>query len=206
MFIQDFYLGLDGKQRVIVLGAAGASGLILLCCVLWLFSGGQTASSLTDQERIAITSGETAADRSEKTAAAAALAAPTPKQIEVVRAGLTQSSKPSAASMQSKARSKESLKAYKQAKTADVKAALLPGFARRRDYVAMPLIIQAIMSDNVILSGRAVASAQHLLGVRYETSISQLHDPNFRKEIADMVMQDWQNLQQYPKFRENIGS
>ena len=206
MFIQDFYLGLDGKQRVIVLSAVGVSGLFLLCCVVWFFSGGRTAATLSDQERIAITSGETAADRSEKTAAAAALAAPTPKQIEVVRAGLTQSSKPSAASMQSKARSQELLKAYKQAKTADVKAALLPGFARRRDYVAMPLIIQAITSDNVILSGRAVATAQHLLGVRYEISVSQLHDPNFRKEIADMVMQDWQNLQQYPKFRENIGS
>ena len=206
MFIQDFYLGLDGKQRVVVLGAAGVSGLFLLCCVLWLFSGGQTATNLSDQERIAITSGETAADRSEKTAAAAALAAPTPKQIEIVRAGLTKGSNSSAATMHSKARSQESLNAYKQAKTADVKAALLPGFARRRDYVAMPLIIQAITSDNVILSGRAVATAQHLLGVRYEISVSQLHDPNFRKEIADMVMQDWQNLQQYPKFRENIGS
>ena len=31
-------------------------------------------------------------------------------------------------------------------------------------------------------------------------------DPEFRKEIADMVMQDWQHLQQYPKFKENIGS
>ena len=41
MFIQDFYLGLDGKQRVIVLSAAGAYlCLFLLCCVLWLFSGG----------------------------------------------------------------------------------------------------------------------------------------------------------------------
>jgi hypothetical protein len=206
MFIQDFYLGLDGKQRVIVLSAAGISGLFLLCCVLWIFSGGQTVSRLSDQERIAITSGETAADRSEKTAAAAALAAPTPKQIEIVRAGLTQGSKPSAASMQSQARSQESLQAYKQAKTADVKATLLPGFARRRDYNAMPLIVQAITSDSVILSGRAVATAQHLLGVRYEISINQLQDPEFRKEIADMVMQDWQHLQQYPKFKENIGS
>ena len=206
MFIQDFYLGLDGKQRVIVLSAAGISGLFLLCCVLWIFSGGQTVSRLSDQERIAITSGETAADRSEKTAAAAALAAPTPKQIEIVRAGLTQGSKPSAASMQSQARSQESLQAYKQAKTADVKAALLPGFARRRDYDAMPLIVQAITSDSVILSGRAVATAQHLLGIRYDITISKLQDPNFRKEIADMVMQDWQDLQKYPKFKQNIGS
>ena len=206
MFIQDFYLGLDGRQRFILLGASGASGLSLLCCLLWIFSGGQTSANLSDQELVAITSGAAVTDRSRKTAAAAALAAPTPKQIEVVRAGLTQSLRPSAASMQSKARSQESLKAYKQAKTADVKAALLPGFARRRDYVAMPLIIQAITSDNVKLSGRAVATAQHLLGVRYEISVSQLHDPNFRNEIADMVMQDWQNLQQYPKFRENIGS
>jgi hypothetical protein len=205
MFIQDFYLGLDGKQRIIALGAAGASGLFLLCCVLWLFSGGQSAT-LTDEECIAITSGKTESDRSQKTAAAAALAAPTPKQIKIVRAGLTKSSKPSVTSMQSKARSQESLQAYKQAQTIDVKVALLPGFARRRDYNAMPLIVQAITSDSVILSGRAIATAQHLLGVRYEISISQLQDSKFRKEIADMVMHDWQHLQKYPKFRENIGS
>ncbi len=206
MFIQDFYLGLDGKQRIVVLSAAGASVLFLFCCMTWLFTGGQTATNLSDQERIAITSGETDADRSQKTAAAAALAAPTPKQIEIVRAGLTQGSKPSISSMQSKARSQESLQAYRQAQTIEVKAALLPGFARRRDYDAMPLIVQAITSDSVILSGRAVATAQHLLGVRYEISINQLQDPEFRKEIADMVMQDWQHLQKYPKFKENIGS
>ena len=206
MFIQDFYLGLDGKQRIIVLSAAGVSSLFLLCCVLWLFSGSQAASNLSDQERVAITSGETAADRSQKTAAAAMLAAPTPKQIEIFHAGLTQGTRPSAASMHLKSRSQESLQAYKQAQAIGVKAALLPGFARRRDYEAMPLIIQAITSDSVILSGRAVAAAQHLLGVRYETSINQLQDPTFRKEIADMVMQDWQQLQKYPKFRENIGS
>ena len=206
MFIQDFYLGLDGKQRVVVLSAAGVSSLFLLCCVLWLFSGSQAASNLSDQERVAITSGEKAADRSQKTAAAAMLAAPTPKQIKIFHAGLNQGTRPSATSMHSKSRSQESLQAYKRAKTADVKAALLPGFARRRDYDAIPLIIQAITSDNVVLSGRAVATAQHLLGVRYETTVSQLQDPNFRKEMADMVMQDWQNLQKYPKFKENIGS
>ena len=205
MFIQDFYLGLDGKQRMVVLSATGVSSLFLLCCVLWLFSGSQAASNLSDQERVAITSGETAADRSQKTAAAAMLAAPTPKQIEIFHAGLTQGTKPSAASIHSKSRSQESLHAYKQANTAEVKAALLPGFARRRDYDAMPLIVQAITSDSIILSGRAVAAAQHLLGVRYETSINQLQDPSFRKEIADLVMQDWQNLQQYPNFRKNVG-
>ena len=206
MFIQDFYLGLDGKQRIVVLSAAGVSSLFLLCCVLWFISGGRTANDLSDQELAAVTSDEAATDRGQKTAAAAALAAPTPKQIQIFHAGLTQGTKRSAASMYSKSRSQESLQAYKQAKTADVKAALLPGFARRRDYDAMPLIIQAINSDNVVLSGRAVATAQHLLGVRYETTVSQLQDPNFRKEMADMVMQDWQNLQQYPKFKENIGS
>ena len=205
MFIQDFYLGLDGKQRVIVLSAAGTLGFFAFCCVIWIFSGVRTATNLTDQERIAVTSGEIEADRSERTAAAAMLAAPTPKQIEIFHAGLTQGTRPTAASMHSKSRSQESLQAYKQANTAEVKAALLPGFARRRDYDAMPLIVQAITSDSVILSGRAVAAAQHLLGVRYETSINQLQDPSFRKEIADLVMQDWQNLQQYPNFRKNVG-
>ena len=201
MFIQDFYLGLDGKQRVIVLSAAGTLGFFAFCCVIWIFSGVRTATNLTDQERIAVTSGEIEADRSERTAAAAALAAPTPKQIEIVRAGLIQGSKPSPLPMQSKARSQESFQAYKQAKTPEVKAALLPGFARRGNYDAIPLIVRAITSDNVTLSGRAVATAQHLLGVRYDINISKLRDPNFRKEIADMVMQDWQNLQKYPKFR-----
>jgi hypothetical protein len=58
----------------------------------------------------------------------------------------------------------------------------------------------------VTLSGSAVATAQYLLGVRYEISMSQLQDPNFRNEIADMVMEDWHTLQKYPKFKENIGS
>ena len=205
MFIQDFYLGLDGKQRVVALGAAGASALCLLCCVLWLFSGGQSAT-LSDEECIAILSGETDADRSQKAAAVATLSAPTSKQIAIVRAGLTQGSKPSVTSIQSNSQSQAALQAYRQAQTIEAKASLLTGFARRRNYDVMPLIVQAITNDSVILSGRAVATAQYLLGVRYETSLSQLKDPNFRKEIADMVMQDWQHLQKYPKFRENIGS
>jgi hypothetical protein len=206
MFIQDFFLGLDGRQRIVVLSATGTVGGLLLCCVLWLFSGDQTATNLSDQELLAITSGQTAVDRKTKTAAAAILSAPTPQQVEIVYAGLMQGTKPTAASMQSKARSQEALQAYRQAKTADVKAALLPGFARRRDYDAIPLIVQAIKSDSVTLSGNAVATAQYLLGVRYEISITQLQDLNFRNEIADMVMEDWHHLQKYPKFKENIGS
>jgi hypothetical protein len=206
MFIQDFFLGLDGRQRIVVLSATGTVGGLLLCCVLWLFSGDQTATNLSDQELLAITSGQTEVDRKTKTAAAAILSAPTPQQVEIVYAGLMQGTKPTAASMQSKARSQEALQAYRQAKTADVKAALLPGFARRRDYDAIPLIVQAIKSDSVTLSGNAVAAAQYLLGVRYEISITQLQDLNFRNEIADMVMEDWHHLQKYPKFKENIGS
>jgi hypothetical protein len=116
-----------------------------------------------------------------------------------------QGTKPTAASMQSKARSQEALQAYRQAQTVEVKAALLPGFARRRDYDAVPFIVQAIKSDSVILSGRAIATVQHLLGIRYDVTITQMQDPAFRKEIAAMVMKDWNNLQQYPKFRENVG-
>ena len=115
MFIQDFYLGLDGKQRIIVLSATGAFGGLLLCCVLWLFSGGQTATNLSDQELLAITSGQTEVNRKTKTTAAAILSAPTAQQVEIVHAGLMQGTKPSAASMQSKARSQEALQAYKQA-------------------------------------------------------------------------------------------
>jgi hypothetical protein len=205
MFIQDFYLGLDGRQRIIVLSATSAFGGLMLYCVLWLFSGGQTATNLSDQELLAITSGQTEVDRKTKTAAAAVLSAPTQQQVEIVYAGLMQGTKPTAASMQSKARSQEALQAYRQAQTVEVKAALLPGFARRRDYDAVPFIVQAIKSDSVILSGRAIATVQHLLGIRYDVTITQMQDPAFRKEIAAMVMKDWNNLQQYPKFRENVG-
>ncbi len=205
MFIQDFYLGLDGKQRIVVLGVIGSLGAFIFCCALWLVSGLITTAP-TDKENVAITSGTVDAGLNQMTAAAASLAAPTQKQIDIVRAGLTQGVNRSPASMQSKARSQESMQAYRQAKNDEVKAALLPGFARRQDYDAMPLIVEAITSDSIILSGRALAAAQHLLGVRYENSISQLKDPNFRKQIADMVLEDWQHLQKYPKFKENIGS
>jgi len=206
MFIQDFYLGLDGKQRIVVLSALGGFACLMFCCVLWIFSSGQAASSLNEQERVAMASGETIVGRSQATANAASLAAPTSTRNEIIRAGLAQGSKQSTDLMQSRSRNKEALQAYRQATSEEVKAALIPGFARRQDYEAMPLILQAITSDNVILSGRAVATAQHLLGVRYENSISQLKDPNFRKQIADMVLEDWQHLQKYPKFKENIGS
>ena len=205
MFIQDFYLGLDGKQRIVVLGAIGSLGAFICCCALWLVSG-LMKTAPTDKENVAITSGTVDAELNQMTAAAASLAAPTKKQIDIVRAGLAQPAKRSPASMQSIARSQESMQAYRQAKNDEVKAALLPGFARRQDYDAMPLIVEAITSDSIILSGRALAAAQHLLGVRYENSISQLKDPSFRKQIADMVLEDWQHLQKYPKFKENIGS
>ena len=188
MFIQDFYLGLDGKQRIVVLSATTAFGVILLSCLFWLFSASQIVVNLSGQELIAIASGQTQADRSIKTAAAAALSAPTPQQVKIVYAGLMQGTKPTAASMQSKARSQEALQAYRQAQTVEVKAALLPGFARRRDYDAVPFIVQAIKSDSVILSGRAIATVQHLLGIRYDVTIAQMQDPDFRSEIAVMVM------------------
>ena len=155
-----------------------------------------------------ITSGQAEVDRNaSKQLPRLILSAPTPQQVEIVHAGLTQGAKPSAAAMYSKARSQEALQAYRQAKTADVKAALLPGFARRRDYDAIPTHCSGYQERQCgTLSGSAVAAAQYLLGVRYEISMSQLQDPNFRNEIADMVMQDWHQLQKYPKFKENIGS
>ena len=73
-------LGLMANS-VLCASATGASGFFLHCCAMCIFSG-WPAANLSDQERIAITCGETAADRSQKTAAAAALAAKT-KQIEI---------------------------------------------------------------------------------------------------------------------------
>ena len=94
--------------------------------------------------------------------------------------------------------------AFKRTDSADVKAALLPGFARQQNYTAMPLIIDSVKSDSPALSGRAIATAEHLLGVRYNMEVSELKNRKMRYEIAGMIEKDWQQLQRYPRFRSNI--
>lgn len=99
---------------------------------------------------------------------------------------------------------KRVLDAFKQTDSADVKAALLPGFARQQNYTAMPLIIDSVKADSPVLSGRAIATAEHLLGVRYNMEVSELKNRKIRYEIAGMIEKDWQQLQHYPRFKSNI--
>lgn len=94
--------------------------------------------------------------------------------------------------------------AFKQTDSADVRAALLPGFARQQNYKAMPLIINSVKSESPALSGRAIATAEHLLGVRYNVKVSELTNRRVRKEVGEMIDKDWRHLQQYPRFQDNI--
>ena len=94
--------------------------------------------------------------------------------------------------------------AFKQTDSADVRAALLPGFARQQNYKAMPLIIDSVKSESPALSGRAIATAEHLLGVRYNVKVSELTNRRVRKEVGEMIDKDWRQLQQYPRFQDDI--
>ena len=94
--------------------------------------------------------------------------------------------------------------AFKQTDSADVRAALLPGFARQQNYKAMPLIINSVKSESPALSGRAIATAEHLLGVRYNVKVSELTNRRVRKEVGEMIDKDWRQLQQYPRFQDDI--
>jgi hypothetical protein len=96
------------------------------------------------------------------------------------------------------------VEAFKQTDSADVKAALLPGFARQQNYTAMPLIIDSVKADSPVLSGRAIATAEHLLGVRYNVEVSELRNREMRCKTAGMIEKDWQQLQHYPRFKTNI--
>lgn len=94
--------------------------------------------------------------------------------------------------------------AFKQTDSTDVKAALLLGFARQQNYAAMPLIIDSVKADSPVLSGRAIATAEHLLGVRYNVEVSELKNRKMRYKTAGMIEKDWQQLQHYPRFKTNI--
>ena len=78
--------------------------------------------------------------------------------------------------------------------------------ARQQNYQAMPLIIDALKSQSVVLSGRALAAAENLLGIRYDVSIRQLREQSFRNKISNMVAQDWKKLEAFPRFTDGLAS
>ena len=96
------------------------------------------------------------------------------------------------------------LEVFNNTNSVEVKTALLPGFARQKNYTAMPLIIDSVNSDSPVLSGRAIATAEHLLGVRYNVQVNELANKRVRKEVGEMIDKDWRHLQQYPRFQDNI--
>jgi HEAT repeat protein len=74
-------------------------------------------------------------------------------------------------------------------RTAEVRAAAIVGLARTGDRSVLPLLVEAIEDDDPLVSGRAVAAVQHLLGVRYELDEQPL-DREDRRRLASMARSD----------------
>ena len=74
-------------------------------------------------------------------------------------------------------------------RTSEVRAAAIVGLARTADRSVLPLLVEAIEDDDPLVSGRAVAAVQHLLGVRYELDEQPL-DREGRRRLAGMARSD----------------
>jgi len=74
-------------------------------------------------------------------------------------------------------------------RTSEVRAAAIVGLARTADRSVLPLLVEAIEDDDPLVSGRAVAAVQHLLGVRYEVAEQSL-DREDRRRLAGMARSD----------------
>jgi hypothetical protein len=74
-------------------------------------------------------------------------------------------------------------------RTSEVRAAAIVGLARTADRSVLPLLVEAIEDDDPVVSGRAVAAVQHLLGVRYEVDEQPL-DREDRRRLAGMARSD----------------
>jgi HEAT repeat protein len=73
-------------------------------------------------------------------------------------------------------------------RTSEVRAAAIVGLARTADRSVLPLLVEAIEDDDPLVSGRAVAAVQHLLGVRYE--VDEQLDREDRRRLAGMARSD----------------
>ncbi len=74
-------------------------------------------------------------------------------------------------------------------RTSEVRAAAIVGLARTADRSVLPLLVEAIEDNDPLVSGRAVAAVQHLLGVRYEVDEQPL-DREDRRRLAGMARSD----------------
>lgn len=73
--------------------------------------------------------------------------------------------------------------------TPEVRAAAIVGLARTGDRSVLAVLVEAIEDDDPLVSGRAVAAVQHLLGVRYEMEEQPL-DREDRRRLAGMARTD----------------
>ena len=71
----------------------------------------------------------------------------------------------------------------------EVRAAAIVGLARTGERSVLPVLVKAIEDDDQLVSGRAVAAVQHLLGVRYEMDEQPL-DREGRRRVAGMARTD----------------
>ena len=74
-------------------------------------------------------------------------------------------------------------------RSTEVRAAAIVGLARTGDRSVLPVLVKAIEDDDQLVSGRAVAAVQHLLGVRYEVDEQPLNRED-RRRLAGMARAD----------------
>ena len=77
----------------------------------------------------------------------------------------------------------------RSAKSGEARAAAVVGLARSGDRSVLPLVVAAIEDPDPLVAGRAVAAAQHMLGVRYGADERPLDREDCRR-IADMARAD----------------
>lgn len=77
----------------------------------------------------------------------------------------------------------------RSARSGQARAAAVVGLARSGDRSVLPLIVAAIEDHDPLVAGRAVAAAQHMLGVRYGVDERPLDREDCRR-IADMARAD----------------
>lgn len=73
--------------------------------------------------------------------------------------------------------------------SAEVRATAIVGLGRTGDRRVLPIVVTAVEDADPLVAGRAVAAAQHLLGVRYEVPERAL-DRDDRRRIAEMARAD----------------
>jgi len=155
------------STRVLLAGIAAT--LLATCGITAAIRSRSVAESPLDLARQAVAAGSGPAQARAATRLAALAGQPHPQGDADVIAGLRD--------------------ALDHGQTSEVRAAAVVGLARTGDRGLLPLVVAAIEDHDPLVAGRAVAAAQHLLGVRYGVEDRPLDREECRR-VAAMARAD----------------